>query len=343
MSGTSLDGLDMVLCELKKQGNKWTYHINKSATIDYSSKWKERLKHSVDLPGKQLLLLHREYGSWLGNAISDFLTNVDKQPDLVASHGHTVFHEPENNFNFQLGDANMIAAKTGITTVSDFRSLDVCLNGQGAPLVPIGDQLLFSEYDACVNIGGFVNVSCDIDGGRKAWDICPANFVINRLVDRIGLSMDKDGAIGQQGHIVQALLDELNALPYYEMHAPKSLAQEWVDTAFWPVLNKYDSESLPNIIRTCYQHFTLVISHELSQYAENGKVLFTGGGVLNEFLMSLIRQYCKAQVIIPDIQLVDYKEALVFALLGVLRLNGDTNCLKTVTGADRDCSSGIVI
>ncbi|MCG8582880.1 MAG: anhydro-N-acetylmuramic acid kinase [Bacteroidales bacterium] len=343
MSGTSLDGLDMVLCRLENHNHQWNYRIEKSVTIDYSPEWKRQLKQSVDLSGKQLLLLHRRYGEWLGERVKEFLAKETVQPDLVASHGHTVFHEPENNFNFQLGDATMVAAKTGITTVSDFRSLDICLNGQGAPLVPIGDQLLFSEYDACVNIGGFVNVSCDIDGIRKAWDICPANFIINRLVDTIGLSMDKDGALGEQGHVIQPLLDELNALPYYQQQAPKSLAQEWVDHSFRPIVDKFTAHALPDVLRTCYEHFALVISKELNRYINIGKVLFTGGGVYNVFLMKLIKQHCEAELVIPDKQIVDYKEALVFAFLGVLRLRGEDNCIKTVTGADQSSSAGIVI
>ncbi len=343
MSGTSLDGLDMVLCHLEKRNDQWKYSIIKSVSIEYSVEWKKNLEQAVKLSGKELLLLHRRYGSWLGECVMNFLADVNPQPDLIASHGHTVFHEPQNNFNFQLGDANMIAAKTGIVTVSDFRSLDICLNGQGAPLVPIGDQLLFSEYDACVNIGGFVNVSCDIDGERRAWDICPANFVLNRLVDKIGLSMDKDGALGKEGQVIQPLLDELNTLAYYQLDAPKSLAQEWVECSFQPIIDRYAGQHLADIVRTCYQHMALIISKELNSYAKGGKILFTGGGVLNVFLMDLIKQYCSGQIVIPDRQIIDYKEALVFALLGALRLNGESNCLKTVTGADRSCSSGIVI
>ncbi|MCU4157585.1 anhydro-N-acetylmuramic acid kinase [Carboxylicivirga sp. A043] len=343
MSGTSLDGLDMVLCQLEKRDNKWVFDIKRSETIDYSAEWRERLKGSPNLSGKELMLLHRNYGKWLGSAVHDFLKDESTPPDLIASHGHTVFHEPQNQFNFQLGDGNMIAAITGVSTVSDFRSLDVCLNGQGAPLVPIGDQLLFSEYEACVNIGGFVNVSCDIDGVRRAWDICPANFVINRLVGKMGLSMDENGAIGLQGKIIQVLLQELNELPYYQQTAPKSLAQEWVDNSFWPIVNKYDSHDLPDVIRTCYEHFARVISNDLNRYTSKGTLLFTGGGVFNLFLMDLIKQHCKTQVIIPEKQLVNYKEALIFALLGVLRYRGEVNCLKTVTGATHDACSGVVI
>lgn len=342
MSGTSLDGLDIILCQLEKSDLGWQYQILNSTTISYSDHWRQSLLNAPLSGAKQLLKLNRRYGEWVVEQINEFLDPVKEKPDLIASHGHTVFHEPENGFNFQLGDPNIIAARTGITTVSDFRSLDVCLGGQGAPLVPIGDSLLFSDYEACVNIGGFANVSCQKNNQRIAWDVCPVNFVINRLVSKIGLAMDKNGKLGQQGNVIPELLSQLNSLIYYREKAPKSLAQEWVEKDFWPIVHTYKNSTLNDILRTCYEHFSDAIASDLNQYIQKGKILFTGGGVYNKFLMQLLKSKLKSSVVIPDNTLIDFKEALVFALLGVLRLRGEVNCLKSVTGAKRDNCSGVV-
>jgi anhydro-N-acetylmuramic acid kinase len=343
MSGTSLDGLDIVLCNLEKTEAGWRYHIQKSATITYSEARRDDLLKAWLMNGKELLKLNRRYANWVADQVNLFLEDVDEMPDLIASHGHTVFHEPKDGFNFQLGDGNIIAAKTGITTVSDFRSLCVCLGGEGAPLVPIGDMLLFSDYDACVNLGGFANVSSQIDGARVAWDICPVNFVINCLVAKTGLTMDKDGELAKQGRIIPKLKDELDIIPYYKEEAPKSLAQEWVEKEFWPIIRRYNKHALHYILRTCYEHFTDVIAADLNGFIDSGKILFTGGGVYNQYFMQLLRKKLKAEVYIPDLTLINYKEALIFALLGVLRVRGEVNCLKTVTGSKRDNCSGAVI
>ncbi|WP_439184393.1 anhydro-N-acetylmuramic acid kinase [Carboxylicivirga taeanensis] len=342
MSGTSLDGLDIVLCEFTWSQEQWHYTLLKHTTIAYPNTWQKRLKEAPALPGKELLMLHREYGQWLGTAVSGFLKGLKWQPDFIASHGHTVYHEPEKGFNFQLGDGNMISACTHLPVIADFRSLDVCFGGQGAPLVPIGDELLFGNYSACVNIGGFVNVSCPQSQRRIAWDICPANFVVNRLVKSIGMAMDRDGLMGQQGDLIESLQDDLSSLHYYKQSAPKSLSQEWVDEFIWPIFNNYQSYSLNDRLRTFYEHISDVIAHELSTYVSSGRILFTGGGVYNTYLMKLISEKTKSSVIVPDEVLIEYKEALVFAFLGLLRYRGEVNCLKSVTGAVCDSSSGVV-
>lgn len=342
MSGTSLDGLDMALCLLHlHSSDKWTYEFLKTKTQPYTDKWRTRLQQAPVLDGFNLQILHREYGSWIAQHIVEFLSGEGYQPDFIASHGHTVFHQPEKKLNLQVGDGAVIAAKTGITTISDFRSLDICLNGQGAPLVPIGDMLLFKDYVACVNLGGFSNVSSQVDGERKAWDISPLNFVINRLMNKLGLEMDRDGDFGRQGKIIDKLITELNNLNYYSLKAPKSLGQEWVENEFIPLLRLYNTCSLEDVVRTCYEHFANVMANDLNQLAI-GRILFTGGGVYNKFFMELIRQKVKGEVIIPDKQLIEYKEALVFALLGALRIGNKINCLASVTGADKNSSSGSI-
>ncbi len=341
MSGTSLDGLDLVLCQLINDSGRWTYHLLQTDTVPYDERWLRRLQSAPSLGGYALIELHRQYGDYLGQQVNAFLKGQTMKPDLIASHGHTVFHQPHNKVSLQIGDGAMIAARTSLPTASDFRTLDITLGGQGAPLVPIGDQLLFPDYRACVNLGGFANLSCDQGGKRVAWDISPVNFVVNRLVQSLGKAYDEAGRIGQSGQVIAALLERLNHLPYYEQPAPKSLGEEWVNAVFWPLLEAYQKYPLPDVIRTCYEHFATQIAANLNVIGA-GAFLFTGGGVYNQFLMQRIADRLKGEVVIPDRQLIDFKEALVFALLGVLRLEHEVNCLASVTGARCDSSSGVI-
>lgn len=342
MSGTSLDGLDLVLCQLEQRDEVWNYKINKCTTIVYSSEWRRDLQNAPNLTALGLISLHRKFGLWIAKQVLAFIDKEDVEIDFIASHGHTVFHEPDKQVNFQLGDGATVAAHTGITTVSDFRSLDICLKGQGAPLVPIGDKLLFGEYDACANIGGFANVSFTNNDQVMAWDICPVNFVINRLVNTIGLEMDKDGEMGAKGACIESLLEQLNSLEYYKKDAPKSLSQEWVDTVFFPLLKPYEKYELNDVIRTCYEHFSDVIAKDINAVVQQGRCLFTGGGVYNNYLIKRVSDKLNSELIVPSSSLIDFKEALVFALLGALRVSEQTNCLSSVTGSVVDNCSGII-
>lgn len=339
MSGTSLDGLDIVLCEFSFQ-SKWSFSILKNTTLEYSEKWKEKLFNAPNLSGINLSILNKQFGQYIGESISDFIKNIDFKIDLIASHGHTVFHQPEKKLTLQIGDGNEIAATTGITTISDFRSLDVALGGQGAPLVPIGDKLLFPEYDYCINIGGFANISFDKDNTRFAYDICPANIVLNSLANTLGFSYDKDGELGRSGDINNKLLTELDKLNYYHKQYPKSLGKEWLDTSFTPILTKFKIP-IKDQIRTIYEHIAEQISNSLPNN-NNYKTLITGGGAYNNFLIELIKQKTKSEIIIPNNIIIEYKEALIFAFLGILRFGNKINCLSSVTGATRDSSGGVI-
>lgn len=341
MSGTSLDGLDLVLCELNPEETHWSYRILKAETTTYNNRWKQRLREAPRLGGYELMKLHRQYGDFLGEQVNLFLKDVARQPDFIASHGHTVFHRPDEKVSLQIGDGAMLAARTGLTTVSDFRTLDITLGGQGAPLVPIGDHLLFSDYQACVNLGGFANLSCERDGQCVAWDICPVNFVVNRLISQMGKEFDEDGVVGRGGIVIPTLLEELNALAYYHRPAPKSLGEEWVNGEFLPLLAEYNDYPIPDLIRTCYEHASDQIADNLNGIGD-GSFLFTGGGTYNRFLMQLVSEKTKGHIVIPDSQLIDFKEALVFALLGILRLEHRVNCLASVTGARCDSCSGVI-
>ncbi len=348
MSGTSLDGLDIALCHFKIENEQWDFKILKAKTYDYSDEWKQRLENADKLSGFELIKLHKEYGKFIGEMVNRFLTGVIQRTDLIGSHGHTVFHIPEQQVNFQIGDGAMIAATTGINTVADFRTLDIALNGQGAPLVPIGDYFLFRKYDSCINLGGFANISfIDKDNKQIAYDICPTNIVLNELAQSKGLEYDKNGELGQKGSINSKLLEELNNLDFYKQAPPKSLGKEWVELNIKPVLEKYKI-STEDKIRTFYEHAAQQISESINTNIKNStnetesSVLFTGGGTHNQFLMNLIKKKSKAAIIIPGKEIIDYKEALIFAFLAVLRLRREINCLSSVTGSKYDSSGGIV-
>lgn len=339
MSGTSLDGLDIVFCKFTFK-NKWAFEIIKATTISYDKSWKEKLRKAETLTGLELFKLHKSYGQFIGENINQFIKGIKKKPDLIASHGHTVFHQPQHKLTLQIGDGAEIASTTGIAAVSDFRSLDVALGGQGAPLVPIGDELLFSEFDYCLNIGGFANISTKQNDQRIAFDISPANIILNSLANKTGQSFDKNGLTGQSGNIDQSLLNKLNNIEFYHLPCPKSLGKEWLNEIFIPVLK--DSEtSITDQMCTLYEHISDQISKVISGNSEK-KVLVTGGGAYNKYLIERIRAKTKAQIIIPSNQIVEFKEAVIFALLGILRYNRKINCLSSVTGAIKDSSSGVI-
>ncbi|MFC2104916.1 anhydro-N-acetylmuramic acid kinase [Bacteroidota bacterium] len=329
MSGTSLDGLDIVLCNFSYL-DTWKFNIEKSKTVEYSQGWKEELNNASKLNGLELLSLHKKFGRLIGESINTFLKNTDHEIVLIASHGHTVFHQPEKKLTLQIGDGYEIAALTRITTINDFRSMDVAFGGQGAPLVPIGDQLLFAEYDYCLNIGGFANISFEEKEERLAYDICPANIILNYLAHKLGQSYDKNGALGFLGKLNNELLQKLNSLEYYNKKHPKSLGKEWLENIFIPIL-EISEIPIHDKLRTIYEHIAQEVSTAMNIKSKSKtKTFITGGGVYNKLLINLIKQKTK------------FKEALIFAFLGVLRLKNQVNCLASVTGARKDCSSGVI-
>jgi anhydro-N-acetylmuramic acid kinase len=338
MSGTSQDGLDIALCRLIKDGPDWKYVIKRAETLPYSEYWMEMLNKSDSLSGRDFLILHNEFGTYIGDCINRFMEGKNEKIDLVASHGHTVFHKPDKGLTFQLGSGAEISAKCGITVVSDFRTLDVALKGQGAPLVPVGDELLFGEYEFCLNLGGFANISYKDKNVRKGFDVCPVNIIINNLVNKYNIKFDKDGHIGSKGNINYSLLRKLNMITYYNKAAPKTLGREWLEAEFLPVIDKYKT-TLEDKLRTVYEHIVMQITR-CTRIKPKARMLVTGGGAFNKFLIKLLKENCSQQIIIPDKLVVKYKEALIFGLLGVLRLRNEINCYSSVTGAIRDSSTG---
>ena len=343
MSGSSLDGLDIAYAEFWKENNKWNYHLLKGETVEYSTEWQNILKEIRTCSATELLELHHQYGKLLGTVSDSFIKKHDLKPDLIASHGHTVFHKPHKGYTFQLGCGQEIATKTNLLTIADFRSKDISLGGQGAPLVPIGDELLFSDYVACINIGGIANISYKQDGNRVGFDTGPANQLLNFLANEKGLDFDKDGALAIKGSIIEKLLQQLSDNDYYSKPVPKSLSNEYVSKNFIPLLMN-STGSTENKLCTVTNHIANEIQKALSliDSDKNKKVLVTGGGAKNKFLISRLSEISPYQIIIPDQMLLDYKEALIFAFMGVLKSKNEINCLASVTGANQNSSSGLI-
>lgn len=338
MSGTSLDGVDLVyVCFDKKVYQN--FKILCSETVNYSPKWKQVLQNAIHLEKKELDNLNTTYGTLLGDMILQFMTkNQIKKVDFIASHGHTVLHQPEKGITLQIGNGAEIASITKQKVVCDFRTQDVKLGGQGAPLVPIGDALLFSKFDYCINLGGFSNVSFQKADKRIAFDICPVNIVLNFYAHKLGYEYDASGEIAKSGKINQRLLVALNRLAFYQKEAPKSLGLEWVQQYVFPLIDQLE-QHVPNILRTVVEHIAIQISVVVKG---NSSLLFTGGGVYNSFLMQQIAYYSNVKIGLPDHKLINFKEALIFALLGLLKIDNQVNCLASVTGAKKDHSSGVI-
>lgn len=341
MSGTSLDGLDLALCEFSHLVGDYRYKILKAKTLAYSSEWKKRLCEAPGLKAEAYFELHAEYGSFMAKAVNVFLKGVKQRPQLIGSHGHTIFHQPRKGFSTQLGCGATLAAKTGITTVCDFRSLDVALGGQGAPLVPIGDELLFPDFDACLNLGGIANISYrDTRGNRKAFDVCVANMLLNHLSLRAGKDYDAGGKLAAAGKVNLALLKKLNGLDYYRQNGPKSLGREWFEKKLLPLLHK-SPLSVQDLMCTSAEHIALLLSKTMRQLALK-KVLVTGGGALNVYLLERLDKLSSSSLVIPDKETINYKEALIFAFLGNMRFLQKINTLAGVTAASKDSIGGAI-
>jgi anhydro-N-acetylmuramic acid kinase len=345
MSGTSLDGLDIALCSIVENDGKYSFEIKDATTIAYSEEWKLKLAHAHKMSALELALLHVELGQLHGTWVKHFCTTHDYFVEFIASHGHTIFHQPEKSLTVQIGSAPHIAAITGTPVVADFRTGDVARGGQGAPLVPIGDRLFFGHYDYCLNLGGIANISYDQkqnDGTlhRIAFDVCVCNMALNFYAEQLGKTYDKDGALARSGSVNKQLLKALNALSFFAQPAPKSLGKEFFEAEFLPLLNAVEV-SVEDKLATLVEHMAEQLSAVL-QNDKHKKLLVTGGGAFNQFLIERLRAHTKVEVIIPDELTVQFKEALIFALLGLLRWTGHVNCLASVTGAHANSIGGVV-
>jgi anhydro-N-acetylmuramic acid kinase len=349
MSGSSLDGLDIVFVELLENRGEWNFEILAADCYPYSLDWQEKLKSAIHLSAKDYQLLHTEYGQYTGREVNRFIeeNSLHYKVGLIASHGHTTFHLPAQKMTAQLGDGAAIAAVTGLPVVSDLRALDVAFGGQGAPIVPIGERLLLKEYSMFLNVGGIANISFNLGDHYIAYDVCPANRVLNMLVSKLGKEFDEGGAIAASGTLDPALLQQLNELEYYRQAYPKSLANSFGTDEVYPMI---EAKGLPveDALRTYTEHIAVQIARAIEQQGANisqGKLLVTGGGAFHTFLIQRLQELgsqFSVEVVVPDSKLVQYKEALVMALIGVLRWRQEYNVMASVTGADRDSIGGAV-
>ncbi|WP_299553893.1 anhydro-N-acetylmuramic acid kinase [Seonamhaeicola sp.] len=338
MSGTSLDGMDLIHVVFQFD-TTWKFKIECVETVPYTIEWKTILKDLVNVSKEALQQIDEDYTTHLATVIKDFIkSNNITEIDAVCSHGHTALHRPEKTLTYQIGNMPHLAALLNQRVVCDFRVQDVELGGQGAPLVPIGDELLFADYDFCMNLGGFANISTKIDNKRIAYDICPANIVLNHYVNKLGLEYDDGGQLAAKGSINADLLQQLNALSFYKASPPKSLGLEWVCDHVFPLIDAYESH-MNNVLRTFVEHMAIQISESVSG-KPNSSVFITGGGTYNTFLIERIKALSNNKIVIPSKAIIEFKEALIFGFLGVLKLRNETNCLASVTGASKDHSSG---
>ena len=347
MSGTSCDGLDIAACRFYSHHDNWKYELIASETLPYSDKMRSMLINCVNLSALEIAQLDIELGTFFGEKAKQFMEKHKLDPFVISSHGHTVFHQPDKKITLQIGNGLEINRITKSTVVNNFRQLDVLNGGQGAPLVPLGEKYLFNEYAFCLNTGGFANISFETNANRNAFDICPVNIVMNQIVSKIGLEYDEGGKLASNGSLLPELLKELNDLKYYKSDFPKSLGKEWVDENILPLITNPEN-STEDLLHTYCHHIGIQISDSIFKHASNvkgDKILITGGGARNTFLMECIKKYLHTgiEMVIPKDNILDFKEAIIFAFLGLLRMLNKTNILKSVTGSSMDSSSGIII
>ncbi|HSY62581.1 MAG TPA: anhydro-N-acetylmuramic acid kinase [Cytophaga sp.] len=347
MSGTSLDGLDIAICVFEQKNNRWTYKTLAATTVEYSEQFKIDLNTAMKFSGEELIALDRSFGTFQGNAVKKFITDHKLTIDLVSAHGHTIFHNPAAGYTLQIGSGASLYAACNIPVVTDLRSVDVAFGGQGAPLVPLGDELLFGTYSGCLNLGGIANISYLSNHKNVAFDICPVNILLNAYALKTGKSYDDGGRISKSGKPVPALLEQLNKLVYYQQKAPKSIGREWVDADVFPIIEQYASYSIEDILHTLVIHSAQQIAACFSALpVKEGKqqLLITGGGAFNTFLIESIKNFTDKEIelIIPDVSTIQFKEAIIFGFLGLLRMHNIPNAKSTVTGASADTIGGAV-
>ncbi len=349
MSGSSLDGLDIAYVRYWLEGDQWKFEIKEAEVVPYPKKWELRLFNLAYQDAITYLKTSAYYGLYIGEEVNKFLERkgIPKDKvDFIASHGHTIFHQPENHVSSQVGDGAKIAAVTGLPVISNFRDEDVALGGQGAPITPVADKYLFPEFVLTLNLGGFANITAHLKDGRLVgFDIVALNVVINHFAKELGYDMDKDGELGREGVPDEDLLAKLNSIWYYDKPFPKCLSMGWFNRVLLPILRKARISKL-DILRTYYEHVAQQIGKavkllkEIGLAKENPQMLVTGGGAFNKFLLERLQEHVDVEMVIPDEQLVKFKEAVAIGFLGVLRVRGEPNVYASVTGAEKDTVNG---
>ena len=350
MSGSSLDGIDIAFVNLQETAGRWQYELVAAECYSYPEIWKKKLQEATSLSSLDYQFLHSQYGHYLGQTVTEFIKKYELQHQvaLISSHGHTTFHEPGKMMTHQLGNGAAIAAETGLAVVSDLRALDVAFGGQGAPIIPVGEKLLFDEYELFLNLGGIANISARLEEEYIAFDVCPANRVLNMLASLAGLDFDNHGNLASQGKLNQKLLTELNELRYYKLEYPKSLSNDFGTAIVYPIITKYELNT-QDALATYVEHIAMQIYSAINSvqakkvHKSKGQLFVTGGGAFNGFLIERLQRWLSGiniEIIIPSAPIVKFKEALVMALLGLLRWREENTVLSSVTGAKRDSIGG---
>lgn len=358
MSGSSLDGLDIAYCSFTVRPSEASIIVTKwdllqAATAPFSEQWRARLSHLPTVSALAFAKTHTYFGHYMAELVQPFLQKYSIEPDFIAAHGHTIFHYPDQNMTAQIGDGAALAALTGYPVICDFRTQDVAAGGEGAPLAPLADKLLFGEYDFFLNIGGIINISCNANGKYVAFDITAANQVLNELAKQLGLAYDADGQLAAAGSLSEQAFHDANDIPYFDAPYPKSLDNQWVREHIMPHF-LHPQTTVEDRLRTTCEHIGYQTAKAIRQIVEREqldttkpyRLLATGGGALNRFLVQTIERYCQKvldiEIIIPDQRIIEFKEAVLMALMGVLRVENVPNCLKTVTGAKRNAIGGAI-
>jgi anhydro-N-acetylmuramic acid kinase len=354
MSGSSLDGLDLAVSQFDFSENGELRHwvLLEGTTIPFSESWRKRLSSLPDATAVELAVADADLGAWIGQAASSYLSQLKVSVDAIASHGHTVFHFPDRGLSLQIGSGAAIAAQTGITTVDDFRMQDVQSGGQGAPLAPLADQLLFPEYVLLLNLGGIANLSMRFGAKYIAFDSTGANQVLDALAKQLGIPFDDGGQQAAKGQLIPDLLKQALALPYHKQSYPKSLGNDWVQQQLLP-LYKSAQGSIPDKLHTACRQIARCIAADLAKAIEHeglmpdqARMMVSGGGALNTFLVQCIREECEKicslAVELPSPAVIHYKEAVLMGLMGAMRLRHQANVLPSVTGARRAVCGGAV-
>ncbi|XOV92460.1 MAG: anhydro-N-acetylmuramic acid kinase [Bacteroidota bacterium] len=340
MSGSSLDGVDFCHATLT-HGAEWTFRILSTYTKEIPEDLKDSLRKSDQLSGHDLNLLDITYGEWIGQQLKEFMPK-DTPVDVVGFHGHTVFHEPNQKLSLQLGNGQMISQISGLEIVDDFRTKDLLLGGQGAPLVPKGDLSLFPEYQGWVNLGGIANVTIKKNEKIHAWDIAPCNQVLNFFAQKLGAPFDKGGRLAEKGSLDISWLEKIQGLSYFKLQPPKAMSNQWVVEQ----LLKEEGVDAGNALHSFVEFLSDEIAQSISQFlSKDDRVFFTGGGAHNKYLMSKISEKLTRngiQIVIPSSEIIDHKEALIFGFLGILRKLNLPNTLGIATGASHDTIAGVL-
>ncbi|MGB0862924.1 MAG: anhydro-N-acetylmuramic acid kinase [Saprospiraceae bacterium] len=351
MSGSSLDGVDLAYCEFRLNDEAIDFDLLIAETIPFDEKWMGRLQHLPTQNALTFAKTHVYFGHYLGELLNDFIERCKIEPDFIASHGHTIFHDPDRRFTTQIGEGGAMAAITKTTVISDFRTQDIAIDGEGTPIAPAADRYLFSEYDLMMNIGGIANITCNAKGKYIAFDTSAANQVLNVLASFKGLEYDKNGNLAAQGKVIPSILEQLESMEYFKQSYPKSIANSWVRDRILPIFIENEA-SIEDRLHTAVEHIATETAVAIKGIFTKEKLpkkeyqlLVTGGGALNGFLIKKIQEKLvplRVKVEVPAPEIIEYKEAILMGLMGVLRMEERVNCFSSVTGARRNTIGGAV-